>query len=321
MTLLSVAQSVRAAVRLKPRRSRGRLEQLHHVLPNLRAADPSVSGELAEGSIGLPSGVLAFGNRDMFTVALEDPVKARDLFAFSWLRHLDAARTEASETQIRTALMDWARHAARRSDIACEPAVRARRALNLLAHADASLPGASPVEFDAIMDLVAGELADLAREAKRMPVSQARMTAHVALLAFALVSGHQDIQIADAERRLAAELLRQLHADGGHVSRNPMVVLDAALDLAPLKQLYLTCRRPVPVALTDALTRLSAMLRLLQMPDHSLGRFNGMGATSSGDLLTVLRLLCPGAAPAETSHAADTGWGKNRGSAYHRRCR
>ncbi len=305
MAFLSVAQSMRAAVR---RRSAARLDHLLHVPPSLRTADPSVSTELAAGSIGLPSGLLQFGRRDMFAVALEEPAKARDLFGFSWLAHLDAARTEVSEQQIRASLIAWSKHPARQSDMAAEPAVMARRALSLLAHADAGLATASARDFDTVMDLVASEFDALARETKRMPVTQARLTALVALAEYALVSSQSEGQIIAVEQRLTAELQRQILGDGGHISRNPAGQLDIALDLVPLRRLYLVSQRPVPAALTAALERLASMLRFLQMPDRSLARFNGMGATPIGDLLTLLRQQAPGATAPGTAEAKDSGY-------------
>lgn len=307
MALISVAQSVRAAV-LGRSRHAGRPEHFLHIPQSLRAGDPSVSAELAGGSIGLRSGLLRFSGRDMFTAALEDAARARDLFAFAWLGDLEAARTPQAEQQIRSALIAWTRHRARHSPIALEPAVAARRALALLTHADAGLAGATTADFDAIMTLIADEFATLALEVKRMPITEARLTAQIALAGYALAAARPDAEIAEAERRLAGELQRQIHGDGGHVSRNPAALLDAALDLVPLRRLYLVCERSAPEAVNAALARMGAMLQVLQMPDRALARFNGMGATPLGDLLSVLRILAPATAAKPSTDAVDTGY-------------
>lgn len=310
MALSNVAQSVRRAIGLG-RRVPG-LDQLLHVPPNLRATDPTLADEMANGSIGLPSGLLKFGSRSPFAVALSEPSVARELFAFAWLAHLDASRTLAAEQQMRALLIEWSTHPARRSPFALEPAVMARRAMSLLAHADGCLAGASAREFDAIMDLLVADFAELAREVKRMPLALARLTARIALVAFELAArtdaGGKPEQLAEQQRRLAIELQRQVLPDGGHMSRNPQAVLDTALDLVPLRRLYAACQRPLPGPIASALQRLTKMLQALQMPDQSLGRFNGMGATPVGDLLTVLRLLAPGAEKPGALHAAETGY-------------
>jgi uncharacterized heparinase superfamily protein len=306
MALLAVAQSMRAAVGLGRRSVK--LEQLQHVPPTLRTADPSVAVEMAAGSLGLPSGLLTFGRGDLFSAALQSPAIARDVFGFAWLAHLDAARTEASEHLIRSSLIAWSRHIARGSDIAGEPAVMARRALSLLAHADAGLSTASARDFDLVMDLVQSEFQTLAREVKRMPITHARLTALIALVEYELISNQSDATLRVTEQRLAGELNRQVLGDGGHISRSPAVALDIALDLAPLRRLYLVSQRRVPDAVTGALSRLASMLHMLQLPDRALARFNGMGATPIGDLLTVLRQQIPGELPPMTMQAQDSGY-------------
>ena len=310
MALSNVAQSVRRAIDFRRRRRVPGLDQLQHVPPNLRATDPSLAIEMANGTIGLPSGLLKFGAASPFTTALREPASARDLFAFAWFAHLDAARTEQSEHLMRALLLDWSRNAARRSALAAEPAVMARRALSLLAHADGSLATAAASDFDAIMDLLAEEFADLAREVKRMPLTLARLTARIALVAFDLAAGADVGACVANERVLAVELKRQILPDGGHMSRNPQAVLETALDLVALRRLYTARQRPVPAPVTDALGRTTKMLLALQMPDQSLGRFNGMGATPIGDLLSVMRQLAPGADKPGPLHAPETGYAR-----------
>ena len=310
MALSNVAQTMRRAIGLRrPRRAHG-LDQLQHVPPNLRTADPSLAIEMANGSIGLPSGLLKFGTGSPFTAALNEPSYARDLFDFAWLAHVDSARTIDAERLMRALLVEWSDHPARRSDIAAEPAVMARRAMALLAHADGCLSGATPDEFDSIVDLMGEEFTALAREVKRMPLTLARLKARIALAAFDLAAGHAEDACKANERSLAIELQRQILPDGGHMSRNPHAVLDAALDLVALRRLHAACQRPVPAQISDALARATTFLLALQMPDHALGRFNGMGATPIGDLLSALRHLSPGAVKTGAVHAPDTGYAR-----------
>ena len=56
---------------------------------------------------------------------------------------------------------------------------------------------------------------------------------------------HADLCIAGHERRLAqsqkllvAELERQVLPDGGHISRNPWVLVELLLDLLPLRRCF-----------------------------------------------------------------------------------
>jgi len=84
------------------------------------------------------------------------------------------------------------------------------------------------------------------------------------------------------------ELDKQVLADGGHISRNPAVLVDLMLDLLPLGQCFNASERDQPAALAAAIKRTLKMLRFLRMGDGLLARFNGTGAGSAAGLATVL---------------------------------
>ncbi|TIW85858.1 MAG: heparinase, partial [Mesorhizobium sp.] len=87
----------------------------------------------------------------------------------------------------------------------------------------------------------------------------------------------------------AEELDRQILADGGHISRNPMVVLEILADLLPLRQTYANQAETPPQALIGAIDRMLPALRFFRHQDGSLARFNGMGATIHDRIATILR--------------------------------
>ncbi|TJV03092.1 MAG: heparinase, partial [Mesorhizobium sp.] len=90
-------------------------------------------------------------------------------------------------------------------------------------------------------------------------------------------------------RNLAEELNRQILADGGHISRNPMTVLEILADLLPLRQTYANQAEAPPQALIGAIDRMLPALRFFRHQDGSLARFNGMGATIHDRIATILR--------------------------------
>jgi uncharacterized heparinase superfamily protein len=89
-------------------------------------------------------------------------------------------------------------------------------------------------------------------------------------------------------RRLAAELNRQILPDGGHIARNPGVLIDLLIDLLPLRQSFEARSVPPPSALLNAIDRMMPMLRFFRHRDGAFAQFNGMGATPSDLLATVL---------------------------------
>ncbi len=77
--------------------------------------------------------------------------------------------------------------------------------------------------------------------------------------------------------------------DGGHVSRNPMVVLEILADLLPLRQTYANQAETPPAALMGAIDRMLPALRFFRHQDGSVARFNGMGATIQDRIIAILR--------------------------------
>ena len=91
-----------------------------------------------------------------------------------------------------------------------------------------------------------------------------------------------------ATRRLVHELDRQILPDGGHISRNPGVLIELLLDLLPLRQAYASNNIPPPPALLNAIDRMMPMLRFFRHGDGNFALFNGMGPTSADLLAAVL---------------------------------
>src|SRR5690606_13358288 len=107
------------------------------------------------------------------------------------------------------------------------------------------------------------------------------------VLALLSISGHEN-QIDEAEKALEQERNRQILPDGGHVGRNPGVLVELILDLLPLTQCLVARGRPVPPQLASSTQRLLSMLRYMRLGDGMLARFNGTSVASPAGLATVL---------------------------------
>src|SRR5690606_14259749 len=75
---------------------------------------------------------------------------------------------------------------------------------------------------------------------------------------------------------------------GGHVSRNPRVLIDLLADLLPLRQTYAARSVEPPAPLLRAIDRMMPMLRLFRHGDGSIALFNGMGGTAPDLIATLL---------------------------------
>jgi uncharacterized heparinase superfamily protein len=89
-------------------------------------------------------------------------------------------------------------------------------------------------------------------------------------------------------RKLIEELRAQVLPDGGHISRNPGLLIEILADLLPLRQLFSARNLQPPQAINNAIDRMMPMLRFFRHADGNFAQFNGMGPTPVDLLATVL---------------------------------
>src|SRR5690606_25397854 len=167
-------------------------------------------------------------------------------------------------------------------------AVMARRMISWITHANLLLEDADARTFDIITESLGYQLVKLSATWRMAPVGAPRLVALIAMvLADLSIAGHER-QLRGAEARLASELSHQILEDGGHISRNPALLIDLMLDLLPLSQCFVARDRRPPAELIGAIERAMAMLRYMRMGDGWLARFNGVSVPAPAHLATVL---------------------------------
>lgn len=281
-------------------------EQLVIVPPDLRTADPSFYREIQLGQFGLAGTIAVLDDRSPFEIKPPNEAWLRALNGFGWLRHLDAAASEGATQTARRLAVEWTiRHGAA-AGVAGEPDVIARRLISWLSHAGMLLEGADPKTYAALGGSLGSDLVRLSASWRDAPDGYPRLLSLIALaLADLSVAGH-DRKLADTERALAAELGRQILPDGGHVSRNPSVLIELMLDLLPLRQCFASRGRPAPPSLAPQMQNMLAMLRMMRMGDGMLARFNGVSVAVPAGLATVLAYDERQGAP--SGHAGQSGY-------------
>jgi uncharacterized heparinase superfamily protein len=262
--------------------------QLIIVPQDLRTSDPSFWHEVQLGQFGLAGTIAVLNGRSPFELKPPNSAWARALHGFGWLRHLDAAGHDEARDLARRLTVEWTVRQRFGSGVAWEPAVAGRRLIAWLSHAALLLDGADPHTYDAITQSLGAQIVRLGASWRDGPEGHPRLLALIALvLADLSVAGH-DRQLHDAERAFTQELSRQILPDGGHISRNPAVLIELMLDLLPLRQCFVSRERQPPEALLSAMSHMLAMLRFMRMGDTLLARFNGVSVATPASLATVL---------------------------------
>lgn len=258
--------------------------------PDLRLADPQIALEIYYGRYPFSGHLVETGGESPFQIEVSNRGWQKSLHGFRWLRHMRAADTDLAAANARALVSDWiAMHGGRISGVAWEPATTAKRIIAWLQHSSVVLQGAEFPFYRAFLKSLAIQIRYLRSMAREMPDGKDRLRARIALAFSALSLPAPATALRAATRNLSEELDRQILPDGGHISRNPMAVLEILADLLPLRQTYANQAETPPSALMGAIDRMLPALRFFRHQDGSLARFNGMGATIHDRVVAILR--------------------------------
>ena len=280
-----IGAPVHAAIGLGRRRP----ERLLIAPQDIRTSDPTLAADIYAGYFAFGGKIVNAHGRSPFELEPGSAAWARALAGFGWLRHLRAADTAVARANARVLVDDFLSLAGKPSPIpAWEPEVAARRMLAFLSQSPVILDGADRVFYRRFMQGLGRTQVFLERKIAGGLAGVPRLIAAIALAELGLcLEGTRNLP-RKGTKLLAEELDRQILPDGGHVSRNPEILLDLLPDLLPLRQAYAARGLQPPAQLLNAIDRMMPMLRLFRHGDGTLALFNGIGVTPPELLATIL---------------------------------
>ncbi|GBE44485.1 MAG TPA: heparinase [Rhizobiales bacterium] len=282
------------------------IDRLYLTPQDLRTSDPSFASEIYHGHFGLAGVVALLGANSPFAVPPPSAAWMRELHGFGWLRHLHAAHDEISSEQARALVGDWITLHGEMRGLPWDPEITARRIISWLSHATVLMEGADEDFYDALMRSFALQLRYLRSAYRDAPDGLARLTGLIALAFAGLCADEHQPSSFARPKHLAEELKRQILADGGHISRNPAVLIELLHDLLPLRQCFIARDQIPPPELLTAIDRMMPMLRFFRLGDQGFARFNGMGPTPMESLAALM--VHDDVQGAPVSHAEKSGY-------------
>jgi uncharacterized heparinase superfamily protein len=254
---------------------------------DLRTADPTRAIEIDSGRFAFAGKVVTCDSRSVFEVVPPSLEWAETLLGFGWLRHLRAAQTPSSAAAARGLVLEWiALQGA--TPLGWRPEIVARRVISWLCQAPLVLQEADVRFYRRFLRNLTRQVRYLRRTLRCTRDGLPRLQAVMALTYASLCMAGQGRLLKSVAKRLVDELERQVLPDGGHISRNPGVLIELLLDLLPLKQAFSARNVPPPSGLLNAIDRMMPMLRFFRHGDGHFALFNGMGPTPPESLATVL---------------------------------
>lgn len=274
---------------------------------DIRTNDPTIATDIYAGHLAFAGRVLSTHGVSPFSMEPPSAAFGVELHGFGWLRHLRAADTHLSRANGRALVGDWIDQTGDKPrGIAAAPAVEARRLISWLTQSPLLLEGSNAVFYHRFVRSLARMAYRLMLELPAMPSTADRLLVLCALNYYGLCASGTDALLRRHARLLVDDLEEQILSDGGHVSRNPAVLVDLLLDLLPLRQAFTHRRLPPPQELSNAVDRMLPMLRMMRHGDGALALFNGMSTTQFDHVAAVLAYDDTRAAPVE--HAPYSGY-------------
>ncbi len=255
---------------------------------DLRTGDPTLASEFYSGRFVFAGKVVATDGRSPFEMPPPSREWEEELLGFGWLRHLRSAGTAIAQVNARALVSDWIAIQGAAHPVAWQPEIVARRVISWLTQAPLILEGADHAFYRSFLKSLTRQVRYLRRTIGDTRDGYPRLLVILALTFAGLCIEGETRLLKSSARRLAQELNRQVLPDGGHVSRNPGVLVELLIDLLPLRQSFEARSVPPPSALLNAIDRMMPMLRFFRHRDGAFAQFNGMGATPSDQLATVL---------------------------------
>jgi uncharacterized heparinase superfamily protein len=271
----------------------------------LRTSDPTVAADIYAGYFAFSGQNVATQGNSPFDITSPGPNWSEALYSFNWLRHLKAADTALARDNARTLIDDFIARRRDRDPVSIHADVTARRLIAWLANAPLIIERADHTGYTGILGQMERDISQLRLEC-RSGTYLNRLYAAIALTYASLcLEGAEKLGLR-AQTVLAEELDHQILPDGGHISRNPRILIDLLLDLLPLRGIYAARGLDAPRALLGAIDRMLPMLRMLRHGDGDIIVMNGMGATRHDILSTLTAYDDARARPSE--HASYSGY-------------
>jgi len=254
----------------------------------LRTADPTRANEIYGGRFAFAGKIVVCDGHSPFEVVPPTDEWAEALLGFGWLRHLRAADSTITRANARALVNEWISLQGSWHSTAWQPEIVARRIMSWLSQATLILDDADLRFYRRLLKNLTMQVRFLRATVHVTRDGVPRLQARIALTYAALCMAKQIRHLRTATRRLVSEMERQILPDGGHISRNPGVIIEILLDLLPLSQAFSARNVAPPPALINAIDRMMPMLRFFRHGDGTFMLFNGMGPTPPDLLATVL---------------------------------
>lgn len=255
---------------------------------DLRTADGINAPDIYGGRFLFSGHLVETHGASPFEMEGMHPDWLRELHEFGWVRDLRAADSHISRQNARALVDDWLRLNRRGDRIAWNVAVVNRRVMSWLAHSPFILVDGDHEFYARFVRSLIRQVRFLRRNINAVSSDTLRLQIALTLTAASIALSSERRTMRASLRKLDHELQRQILTDGGHVSRNPMAVIETLADLLPVRQALVSQGIELPASMLQSVDRMMPIMRFFRHADGSFAQFNGMGPTPRDLVATIL---------------------------------
>ncbi len=218
------------------------------------------------------------------------PLFVEYIHGFRWLRDLAAAAPREDGAPIAEKLMErWLdAHAEKVSDPAWRPEYAGARILFWAAHSPLILSSRDLIYRSRVLRNMARTARHLDHSADKADEGLPRLIAWCGVVAASLVIPDGKPRQIFGEAGLKRALSKLFEADGGVVSRSPMVQIEAITVLTMLQSVYNAVKTPVYGPLQEALAKAVPALQGITHQDGSLGSWQGAPGLAADQVAQII---------------------------------
>ncbi|WJW79565.1 heparinase II/III family protein [Bartonella sp. TP] len=243
------------------------------------------------GNFALGGRMVQAGGASPFSLHPPTLEFAEALHDFSWLRDLRGAKTPLSATFARAMVQEWLDSCNYKAGTTpWRPDIVARRLIACLSHCRMLVEGASGKFIKKFLKSLSFQFRYLYISAKTMPENERKLQTYIGLCFAAISLNIDEKKRQYIYKQLSNCLDKQIYPDGGHISRNPTVLINLLFDLLSIRYSFNYMGQAAPIAIHNAIERMIPALRMFCHQDGSIARFNGVGAILPEKLSSIFAL-------------------------------
>lgn len=248
----------------------------------LRLGDSAIAEEIARGKFSFAGATVTGIPVQVFDLAPPSADWALCLHDLSWLRHFVAGDHELHRIVARSLVLKWGEQ---RQFLWTAPLhFRALISLCCAAH---FLVGPALSSFKEPFFALVEKL--IRRAWSMRPGNNSDKLLQAIALQYASLAFRSSPALRDdANTKFCAIINEIILPDGGHISRNPLALLETLLEIIPIQAAMGQTREPIPQLLNAAIERMVPMLRMLCHGDGGLSNFQGSGAVDLNGIKAIL---------------------------------